>query len=126
MTATDSEADYWPQILFIPRLLFCQKFALKTNFSLINAQGSFLFFYSDPWHSSQRTGISATEHTGDIKQYICCMSLIHNPSGHLPLKVPNVKFDFEVPVRQCLLSTHASKSNLTLGTHLHAMMLSSF
>ena len=75
VTATDSEADYWPQILFIPRLLFCQKFALKTNFLFINAQGTFLFFYSDPWHTSQRTGISATEHTGGIqKLYLLYLS----------------------------------------------------
>ena len=37
------------------------------------------------------------------------------------VKVPNVKFNFDVSVRHCLLSTHTSKSNLTLGTHLHAM-----
>ena len=44
------------------------------------------------------------------------------PSRHLPLKVPNVEFDFDVSVRQCLLSTHASKSNATLGTQLQAMI----
>ena len=38
------------------------------------------------------------------------------------VKVPNVKFNFDVSVRHCLLSTHTSKSNLTLGTHLHALM----
>ena len=35
----------------------------------------------------------------------------------ISLKVPNVKFNFD-----CLLSIHLSKSNLTLGTHLHAMI----
>ena len=41
---------------------------------------------------------------------------------HLLLKVPNVKFNFDVPVdsRYCLTDT--SKSNLMLGTHLHAMI----
>ena len=41
---------------------------------------------------------------------------------HISLKVPNVEFNFDVSVRHCLLSTHASKSNLTLGTHLHDMI----
>ena len=36
------------------------------------------------------------------------------------LKVLNVDFDFYVFVRHCLLSTHRSKSNLMLGTYLHA------
>ena len=44
------------------------------------------------------------------------------PSQHLPLKVPNVKFNFDVSVRHCLLSTHTLKSNSTLGTHLYAMI----
>ena len=44
------------------------------------------------------------------------------PSEHLPLKVPDVEFDFDVSVRPCLLSTHTTKLNLTLGTHLHAMI----
>ena len=39
-----------------------------------------------------------------------------SPYGHLSLKVPNVKFDFNESVRHCLLSTHTSKLNLTLGT----------
>ena len=29
---------------------------------------------------------------------------------------------FDVSVRLCLLSTHTSKSNSMLGTHLHAMI----
>ena len=44
------------------------------------------------------------------------------PNGHLSLKVPNVELDFDVSVRHCLLSTHTSKSNSILGTHLHAMI----
>ena len=41
---------------------------------------------------------------------------------HLSLKVPNIKFDFDVSVdsRHCLTDT--LMSNLTLGTHLHAMI----
>ena len=38
------------------------------------------------------------------------------------LEVPNVVFDFDVSVRHCLLSTHTSKSNLTSGTRLHALI----
>ena len=34
----------------------------------------------------------------------------------ISLKVTNVKFDFDVSVRHCLLPTHTVKSNLTLGT----------
>ena len=41
---------------------------------------------------------------------------------HFSLKVPNVEFDFNVSVRQCWLSTDTSKLNLTLSTHLHAMI----
>ena len=41
---------------------------------------------------------------------------------HTSLKVPKVEFDFGASVRHCLLSTHTSKLNLTLGTHLHAMI----
>ena len=37
----------------------------------------------------------------------------------ISLKVPYVKFDFDVSVRNCLLST---QSYSTLGTHLHAMI----
>ena len=44
------------------------------------------------------------------------------PYGHISLKVPNVEFDFDVSVRHCLLSTHTAKLNLTLGSHLHAMI----
>ena len=44
------------------------------------------------------------------------------PSGHLPLTVPNVKFNFDVSVWHCLLSTPTSKLNSTLGTHLHAII----
>ena len=47
---------------------------------------------------------------------------IKNLSGYLSLKVPNVKFDFDVSVRHCLQSTHTSKLNLTFGTHLHALI----
>ena len=39
----------------------------------------------------------------------------------ISLKVPNVKFNFDVSVRHCLLSTHTLESNSTLGSHLHAM-----
>ena len=39
---------------------------------------------------------------------------------HISLKVPIVEFNFIVSVRHCLLSTHTSQSNSTLGTHLHA------
>ena len=42
------------------------------------------------------------------------------PSWPLPLKVPNVRLDSNVSVRQCLLST--SKLNLLLGTHFHALI----
>ena len=41
------------------------------------------------------------------------------PSGHLQLKVPNVKFNFNVSVWQ----THPSKSLSTLGNYLHVVML---
>ena len=41
---------------------------------------------------------------------------------HISLKIPNVEFNFDVSIRHCQLSTHASKSNSTLGTHLHAMI----
>ena len=41
---------------------------------------------------------------------------------HISLKVPNIEFNFDVSVRHCLLSTHTWKLNLTLGTHLHAMI----
>ena len=41
---------------------------------------------------------------------------------HISLKVPNVEFNFDVSVRHCLLSAHTLKSNLMLGTHLHAMI----
>ena len=44
------------------------------------------------------------------------------PFRHSPPKVPNVELDFDVSVRQCLLSTHTSKSNTMLSTHLHAMI----
>ena len=68
------------------------------------------------------------------------------PHGHISLKVPNVEFDFNVPnryievkfnvsvpiryiefdfnvsVKNFLLSTHTSESNLTLGTHLLGMI----
>ena len=47
---------------------------------------------------------------------------VGTPSEHLPLKVPTVQFDFDISVRHYLLSTHTSKSNLTLGTHLHALI----
>ena len=40
---------------------------------------------------------------------------------HISLKLPNVKFDFDVSVRHCLLSTHTLKLCSTLGTHLHTM-----
>ena len=36
--------------------------------------------------------------------------------GQIPLKAPNVKFDFNVSVSNCMLSTDTSKLNLTLGT----------
>ena len=42
--------------------------------------------------------------------------------GHISLKVPNLKFDFNVSVKNFLLSTHTSESNLTLGTHLLGMI----
>ena len=38
------------------------------------------------------------------------------------MKEPNVDFYFDVPVRHCLLWTPVSKSNSTLGVHLHAML----
>ena len=44
------------------------------------------------------------------------------PYGHISLKVPNVQLDFDVSVRHCLLSTHKLKTNLMLGTHLHALI----
>ena len=49
-------------------------------------------------------------------------SLYRARPEHLLLKVPNVKFDFDVSVdsRHCLTDT--LKSNSTLGTHLHAMI----
>ena len=47
---------------------------------------------------------------------------IKNLSGYLSLKVPNVKFDFDVSVRHCQLSTHRLKLNSTLGTLFHAMI----
>ena len=41
---------------------------------------------------------------------------------HLLLKVPNVKFDFNVSVDSRHFLADTSKSNSSLGTHLHAMM----
>ena len=57
----------------------------------------------------------------DIKQPL---SFFAKRSDHrnIWLKVPNVEFDFDVSVWHCLLSTHASKLNSTLGSHLHAMI----
>ena len=46
----------------------------------------------------------------------------HEDHRHTSLKVPNVEFNFDVSVRHCLLSTHTSKLNSTLGTHLDAMI----
>ena len=43
-------------------------------------------------------------------------------SGYLSLKVSMVKIDFDLSVRYCQLKTCISKSNLTLGTHLHSMI----
>ena len=57
----------------------------------------------------------------DIKQPLSFFAK-RSDHRHISLKVPNVKFDFDVSVRHCLLSTHASKSNSTLGSHLHAMI----
>ena len=47
------------------------------------------------------------------KNYLSVEALVEKSerfwhSGHLRLKVPNVKFDFDVSVRSCLLSTHTS------------------
>ena len=44
------------------------------------------------------------------------------PYGQISLKVRNIEFNFDVYNRHCLLSTHTSKSNLMLGTHLHAII----
>ena len=42
--------------------------------------------------------------------------------GQLSLKVPNVEFDFDVSVSNCMLSTYTSKSKSTIGTHLHTII----
>ena len=56
--------------------------------------------------------------------YACCLQLNilknQNPPGQWPLKVPSVKFDFDVSVRHCMLSTLTSMSKSMLGAHLHA------
>ena len=49
-----------------------------------------------------------------------CMK--YEPSGHSPLKVPYVKYNYHGSVRHCLLPTHTSKSNLTLCIYLHDMI----
>ena len=40
------------------------------------------------------------------------------PPGQIPLKVPNVEFDFNVSVDSIQLLTDTSKSNSTLGSKL--------
>ena len=40
------------------------------------------------------------------------------PPGQIPLKVPNVKFDFDVSVGSIQLLTDTLKLNLTLGSKL--------
>ena len=124
VTATDSEADC-PKSFSFPGYFFAKSLLWKlTSFSSMRKVHFYSFILTLDHH---RERVFLPLNTQVVfKNYICCISLIHNTSGHLQLKVPNVKFDFEVPVRQCLLSTHTSKSNLTLGTHLHATMLTSF
>ena len=41
---------------------------------------------------------------------------------HISLKVPNVKIDFDVPAKHCLLSTHTLKLNSMYVTYLHAVI----
>ena len=40
--------------------------------------------------------------------------------GQIPLKAPNIEFDFDVSVGSIQMLTDTSKSNLTLDTQLHA------
>ena len=40
------------------------------------------------------------------------------PPGQIPLKVPNIKFDFDVSVDSIQLLTDTLKLNLTLGSKL--------
>ena len=42
--------------------------------------------------------------------------------GQIPLKVSNVKFDVDASVDSIQMLTDSSKSNLTLGTQLHAII----
>ena len=46
-----------------------------------------------------------------------------NQTGHIPLKVPNVQFDFDACVSNCMLSTHTSKSNSALGSKLWVLLI---
>ena len=48
--------------------------------------------------------------------------IANSDQRHISLRVPYIKFNFNVFVRHCLQSTHTSKLNLTLGTHLHAVI----
>ena len=43
--------------------------------------------------------------------------------GQIPLKVPNVKFDFDVSVDSIQMLTDTLKSNSTLGTQLHPTII---
>ena len=57
-----------------------------------------------------------------MKMQIMHHNLRKNPPGQIPLKVPNVEFDFDESVVRVQWQTVTSKSNLTLSTHLHAMV----
>ena len=46
--------------------------------------------------------------------------------GQLSLEVPSAKFDFDVSVSYCMLSTDTSKSKVMIGTHLHAKIRPQF
>ena len=67
--------------------------------------------------------VSSKETESIFRRHLCASSTtLQKPSGHFPLKVPNVEFNFNVSVRHFLLSAHTLKLNLTLGNNLHAML----
>ena len=50
------------------------------------------------------------------------LSEVLQKGSQIPLKVPNIEFDFHASVDSIQMLTDSSKSNLTLGTQLHAII----
>ena len=70
--------------------------------------------------------INNPRHTTDSVNHrtlaLALKDTIIGPPGQIPLKVPNVEFNFDVSVDRVQWQTVTLKSNLTLSTHLHAII----